>query len=251
MSDFSLRIMVHLFFGALTCMDVALAVLTGVAGSVILAIAYHWHGNGVESWKARKMVHISMGTIIGLTIMRYSTISGPVLATVIFCGFLMYVWAHDSSLISDLLVAGSRDGENSFGTFASGIFGLISFGLVFLLFLKEPSILVASILAVSWGDAAGEIIGRPYGGTLIRRPFGDKSIEGAIAVFVFSILACMTSLLLYSPASIPDTPVPILVIGLCISFLEFVSRRWLDNLLLPWGTALFMWIFIFPDVLLF
>lgn len=242
--------MVQLFFGKLTFMDVVLAVLTGVAGSIIVAIAYRLHENGMESWKARKMVHVCMGTIIGLTVMSYSNLSGPVLATGVFCTFLMYAWAHNSSLIWDLLVAGSRDGENSLGTFASGVFGLTSFSLVFLFFLSEPSILVASILTVSWGDAAGEIIGRPYGGTFVPRPFGDKSIEGMFAVFVFSLLACIAALLLYSPGSIVAVPFHILLIAGCISVLEFVSRRWLDNLLLPLGTAFLMWIMIFPGIVL-
>ncbi|MBD3158406.1 MAG: hypothetical protein GF309_06395 [Candidatus Lokiarchaeota archaeon] len=246
-----MRTMVQLFFGELTCMDVILAVFTGVAGATILAIAYRQHENGTESWKARKLVHVSMGTIIGLSIMSYSNLTGPLLATGIFCAFLMYAWAHNSNLIWDLLLAGSRDGEDTLGTFASGIFGLTSFGVVFLLFLNQPSILVSAILTVSWGDAAGEIIGRPFGGALIPRPFGDKSIEGMAAVFFFSVFACIASLLLYATISIFDVAFRILFIGFCISMLEFVSRRWLDNLLLPLGTALLMWAFIFPSMTLF
>ncbi len=251
MWGFALMTMVQLFFGRPTFIDIVLAVFTGVAGAIIVAIAYRQYENGTKSWKARKMVHVCMGTIIALTIMSYSNLTGPVLATGIFCSFLMYAWAHNSSLISDLLIAGSRDAEDSLGTLASGILGLTSFSLAFLLFLNEPSILVAAILTVSWGDAAGEIIGRPYGGTLIRRPFGDKSFEGMFAVFVFSVLACMISLLLYAQVSVLQLLIHILFIGLCISLLEFVSRRWLDNLLLPLGTALLMWQLIFPSIVFF
>ena len=43
-----------------------------------------------------------------------------------------------------------------------------------------------SLLIASIGDTASTIIGKPFGGRICRR-FNDKSIEGFMAFFIFSV----------------------------------------------------------------
>ena len=244
--------MVDLIFGDLAPLDIGMAIATGLIASAVLTTAYYMAASGMPNWKPRKLVHIAMGTTIGMTLVAYSNLSGPAFAAGIFLTILMYSWAHKSELVGELLIAGSREGETRLNTFASGFMGLVSFGLVFLVFFSRPEIFVASILAVSWGDAAGEVFGRPFGGKIIKRKCRDKSIEGSIGVLMFTVLSVITSLAVFSPDTVILTVLPqILIIALCSTTAEFLSIGWTDNFFIPMITALTMWWFLFPGLILF
>ncbi|MHA1633441.1 MAG: hypothetical protein ACTSUZ_02670 [Candidatus Thorarchaeota archaeon] len=244
--------MVDLVFGDLTPTDVVMAIATGFIVSAVLTAAYFLSGSGMPKWRPRKLVHVSMGTVVGLTLVGYSNLSGPSFAAGIFLFILFYAWGHKSELIGELLVAGSRDGETSQNTFMAGFMAMLSFGSVFLVFFSRPEIFVAAILAVAWGDAAGEVLGRPYGGKLIKKKYRDKSVEGSFGVFLFTALAVITSLIVYSPDTCILCFLPqILIVAICATFAEFISIGWTDNFLIPMITALAMWLLIFPGIPLF
>jgi len=193
-----------------------------------------------------------MGTTIGMTLVAYSNLSGPAFAAGIFLTILMYSWAHKSELIWELLLAGSREGETRLNTFAAGFMGLVSFGTVFLVFFQRPEIFVASILAVSWGDAAGEVFGRPFGGRFVKRKYRAKSFEGSIGVWLFTTLSVMTSLVVFSPDTVILMVLPqILIIGLLATTAEVLSIGWTDNFFIPMVTAISMWLLLFPELVLF
>ncbi|MFX1481605.1 MAG: hypothetical protein ACFFCP_00300 [Promethearchaeota archaeon] len=244
--------MVELVFGELTLSDIGMALATGLIVSVVLSAAYYMASSGMPHWKPRKLVHVSIGTVIALTVVTYSTLSGPAFAVGIFLTILMYSWAHKSELIWELLLAGSREEESRLNTFAAGFMGLISFMTVFLIFFARPEIFVAAILAVSWGDAAGEVVGRPYGGRFLKWKYRSKSVEGSIGVLLFGMISVITSLILFSPDTIVMNVLPqILIIGICIAAAEFLSIGWTDNFFIPVVTALSMWWFLFPGIVLF
>ncbi|MFW9908340.1 MAG: hypothetical protein ACFFEF_07175 [Candidatus Thorarchaeota archaeon] len=244
--------MVELFFGEITSIDVLLAMFTGIAGGIVLAVAYKLADSGVEHWKPRKLVHISMGTLIALTVHNYVTLSGPALAGGIFLVILMYSWAHKSSLISELLVAGSREKESSLNTFASGFMGMIAFVVAFLLFFHRPEIFVAAILAVAWGDAAGEVVGRTVGGNISKRKFRGKSVEGSFGVWGMTVISILLAMLIYSVDMCPFCVIgQIAIIGTVIMIIELFSIGWTDNFLIPLATAFLMWLLIYPGMPLF
>jgi len=244
--------MVDLYFGDLAFVDIVMAIATGLIASVVLTTAYYMAASGVSKWKPRKLVHVTMGSTIGMTLVVYSNLSGPAFAAGIFLTILMYSWAHKSELIGELLIAGSREKESSLNTFASGFMGLVSFGVVFLVFFSRPEIFVASILAVSWGDAAGEVIGRPYGGRLVKRKYRNKSFEGGLGVLVFTTLSVMTSLFIYSPDTMILAVLPqIILVAVCATVAEILSIGWTDNFFIPMITAITMWWLLFPGIVLF
>ncbi len=244
--------MVDLVFGELTLLDVGMAIATGLIASVILSSAYYMSTSGTAKWKPRKLVHTGMGSVVGLTLVGYSNLSGPAFAAGIFIFILFYSWAHKSELIGDLLLAGSREGETSQNTFMAGFMGMVSFGTAFLLFYSRPAIFVAAILAVAWGDAAGEVFGRPFGGKLIKRKYRNKSFEGSIAIFLFTSLAIITSLLVYSPETQVFGLLPqIAIVAILGTIAESLSIGWTDNFFIPMITAFAMWVFIFPGSPLF
>ena len=243
--------MVDLVFGDLAFLDIGMAVATGLIASVVLTVAYYMAASGMSNWKPRKLVHIIMGSVIALTVVAYSNLSGPAFAVGIFLTILMYAWAHKSELIWELLIAGSRQGESRLNTFAAGFMGLISFATVFLVFFSRPEIFVAAILAVSWGDAAGEVIGRPFGGRLVKRKYRDKSFEGSLGVLLFTTLSVITSLVIFSSDTVILNVLPqILIVSICTTAAEFLSIGWTDNFFIPMVTALTMWWFLFPEIVL-
>ncbi|MHA2024912.1 MAG: hypothetical protein ACW98U_03330 [Candidatus Thorarchaeota archaeon] len=244
--------MVDLYFGDLAFGDIVMALATGLIASVTLTSAYYLAASGIPHWKPRKLVHIAMGSTIGMTLVAYTNLSGPAFAAGIFLTVLMYAWAHKSELIGELLMAGSREGETRLNTFASGFMGLVSFGVVFLVFFSRPEIFVASILAVSWGDAAGEVFGRPYGGRFVKRKYRDKSFEGGLGVLLFTTLSVMTSLFIFSPDTVILAVLPqIFIVALCATIAEILSIGWTDNFFIPMITAVTMWWFLFPGIILF
>ncbi len=244
--------MVELIFGSLTSWDIILGIITGVTGNIILSIGYRLTKHGGRKWKSRKLVHVGMGTVIAFTLTSYSNLSGPAFAAGVFLVILFYVWAHKRDLIMELLNAGSREYESRLNTFASSFMGLVSFALTFLIFLQRPEIFVASFLTVAWGDAAGEIVGRPFGGRYLRRLRKNKSLEGTIAVFLMSFVAIFTAIGLFSADTCPFcVAYKILFIAFIIAILEAFSIGWTDNFVIPLVTAIMLWVLVYPSMELF
>jgi dolichol kinase len=243
--------MVDLYIGELVPLDILLAGVTALIASSVLTIAYYMAMRGVSNWIPRKLVHVTMGTTIAFTVFSYNNLSGPAFTTGLFLTILMYAWAHKSDLVWELLSAGSREGESRLSTFASGFSGVVSFALVFLVFFSQTSIFIAAILAVSWGDAAGEVIGRPFGGKFFGKKIRNKSLEGSVAVFVFTAISVIASLMAHG-SSIPMlAALPhVLIIALFTTIAELVSIGWTDNFLVPWVTSVSMWIMLFPGIVL-
>ncbi|TXT54663.1 MAG: conserved membrane protein of unknown function [Candidatus Thorarchaeota archaeon] len=240
--------MVLLIFGDVNTIDVVMAFATGLVASLTISLAYKISEAGQPNWIPRKLVHILMGSIIAFTVVTYSNLSGPTLAAGIFFTVLMFAWAHKHDLIMQLLGAGSRENESKLNTFASGIMGLTGFGTAFLVFQARPEIFVAAILAVAWGDAAGEVFGRTYGTKLIKKRIGSKSFEGTISVFLFSLLSLCVAIVFYSDACVLCVLPQLIVIAATIAFVELVSIGWTDNFLIPIVTAILMWQMLFPSM---
>ncbi len=241
--------MVDLYIGDLVPLDILLAGVTALIASAVLTIAYYLSARGTAKWKPRKLVHITMGTIIAFTVFSYDNLSGPAFTAGLFLTILMYAWAHKSELVWELLSAGSREGESRLNTFASGFMGVASFALVFLVFFSRPEIFAAAILAVSWGDAAGEIVGRPFGGKIFKKRFKNKSVEGSIAVLVLTMVSVIASLIghgfhLMIVAVLPQ----IVLVAILVSIAEILSIGWTDNFLIPWVTSISMWLLLFPGI---
>jgi dolichol kinase len=244
--------MVDLYIGALVPLDVLLAGVTALIASLVLTLAYYMAARGMPKWKSRKLVHVSMGSVIAFTVFSYNNLSGPAFTAGLFLTILMYAWAHKSELVWELLSAGSREGESRLNTFASGFMGVASFALVFLVFFSRPEIFTAAILAVSWGDAAGEVFGRPFGGRIFKRRIRNKSVEGSIAVFAFTTISVIASLMGHTPDVLVMSAIPqIVLVGLFATLAEMASIGWTDNFLIPWVTSLSMWLLLFPGIPLF
>jgi phytol kinase len=101
------------------------------------------------------------------------------------------------------------------------------------------------------GDGFADIIGRKWGK---HKVLGEKSIEGSIAMFLFSILFTYGLLGIYwllinpvQPAAISliKPLIPILVIALVATIVEILSPKTFDNLLIPIATVIVIYLLWF------
>lgn len=101
-------------------------------------------------------------------------------------------------------------------------------GILITLFAFSPEIYIPAILIVCISDSVSSLVGRKYG--TLRLPFYSRTLEGSIAFYISS-LAILIFFLPFERA---------LLTALVPTVLELMMPHYLDNLLIPVGTALFM-----------
>ncbi|TFG12641.1 hypothetical protein EU537_08750 [Candidatus Thorarchaeota archaeon] len=239
--------MVVLDLGPLSTTDMLLAIGTVLIVYAVLMIAFIIDSRGHPSWIARKIIHISVSSVIGLTLVLYHNLSGPLVAVMLFLAPLILGRAFFGQPVWNLVRLASRKQERkrSWHTLAAGILAMISYGVVFLMFPKEPAIFVTAILAVSWGDGSGELIGRPFGRRKYQLLGNDRTVLGSIAVFVFTVLAAAFAFQIFSSRNVLALIPVFFAIGLVVMLMEAVSISWLDNFLIPLSAAGVLFLFLF------
>ncbi|MBP3855370.1 MAG: TSUP family transporter [Ruminiclostridium sp.] len=102
-------------------------------------------------------------------------------------------------------------------------------------FLGKPYILVAATAAWGLGDIAAAWVGRPFGRHKVRFALADhsKSWEGTGAMAAVSFTACLVSLLLFSPYSVPAAVIISLIVGAVSAFTELCSKGGTDTATVP------------------
>jgi dolichol kinase len=239
--------MVALTLGTLGTFDLLIAIITVVTVYGILIFAESINERGYASWISRKLIHISVSSIVGITLVLYENLAGPLAAIVLFLIPLFIARLFFGKPVRELLKLASReqDRKNRWYTLAAGILAIISYGLVFLVFPQEPAIFVSAILAVSWGDGSGELIGRPFG-TRKYQVFGnERTLLGSIAVFLFTIIATAFSFQMFSSRALLELIPMFLVVGFVVMLMEAISISWLDNFLIPLSAAGILYLLLF------
>ncbi len=242
-----IQLMVNLTLGTLGMPDILLAAMTVVIVYAVLLIAKEINERGHASWISRKLIHISISSVVGITLVSYENLSGPLLAVVLFLVPLFLGRLFFGEPVRNLIRLTSRDNENRnhWYTFAAGTLGIISYGLVFLAFPEEPAVFVSAILAVSWGDGSGELIGRPFGTRRYQLIGNERTLQGSIAVFSFTVVATAFSFQLFSSRSVLTLLPVFVVVGLTVMLMEAISISWLDNFLIPLTAAGILYLFLF------
>jgi phytol kinase len=90
---------------------------------------------------------------------------------------------------------------------------------------------------LTFGDMAGAIVGKRCGWLAYSIGGNHKSVEGSLAVFVVSFAWIAGTILALTDIRGADVAAGSLSVALAAVVLEAVSRRGLDNLLLPVGVA--------------
>jgi dolichol kinase len=110
-------------------------------------------------------------------------------------------------------------------------------------------IIIVSVMAWGYGDAAAALVGKALGRNHIRHPWveGTKTREGTIAMYVVSTVIIFFILMLYSALPWFACLAGALLVAPICSVVELISRNGLDNVTVPLATAvpIFLLIMLF------
>ena len=178
----------------------------------------------------RKFVHIAIGTFIIPTFYIFHSLYYALVPPV--CFIIVNVLSYRFKIFRAME---EEDGKN-LGTMLFPV----SFCIVMIVFWNtkyEPDRVAAmlGILTMAWGDSAASIIGRNFGTHFYYFFRERKSIEGSIAMLVASYTAMIITLALvgYPRLSVPGMVIVAVVTAIFGTFLEAISVRGLDNLIVP------------------
>lgn len=173
---------------------------------------------------ARKFIHIGVAHWYLLTWWLVDNVYLALIAPVSFI-FLNY-----ASYRFDLIKAMERDEKstNDLGT----VYYAISLSLITYLSytFSMQNVAAFSLLVMGWGDGLSAIIGQRYGRIEL---YNDKTLAGFLTMFGVALGLGFIFL---------DLGFLIIVLAFFAAFLELVSPRGFDNLTLPIGLYLLLWV---------
>jgi dolichol kinase len=240
--------MVSLIFSDLTTLDILLIILVDSVVFASLAVSVLLARRGYKKWIPRKLTHVVISSLIALTLPFYGNLTGPAITILVFAVGILGSSVFGVHLTDITLSAGTREGGNQIQTLLAACLALVAYAVVFLLFIGIPAIFVAAILAVSWGDGAGEVVGRPLGKHKFHIWEGrNKSVEGSLAVMLMTFVGTMFAFVLH-PLAVPLLILLsiALIVSLAVAAIEVVCVSWVDNFAIPLVTASVLWFLILP-----
>ncbi len=108
----------------------------------------------------------------------------------------------------------------------------------------RPVLAAAAMMALTWGDAAAALVGRALGRHRYVIAGDTRSLEGSAALVGATFLSVLPTLLLLDPAHYPlERVLPVAaVVALCAALLEPAAPKGQDNLSIPIGTGILLWL---------
>jgi len=179
----------------------------------------------------RKFVHIGVGMVAFLLVWLFQTWQWAILPPLAFI-VINYISYRRQ------IFAGMETGERGqLGT----VYFPISFAVLIPLFWSFPALLVASLMPMTWGDAFAAIIGKRWGAHQFTVLGQTRSLEGSLAMFAFSFIATLITLLVFAQP-IGTSLVLALLVSLVVTIIEAVSPFGIDNLTVPLTSALVLYL---------
>jgi dolichol kinase len=117
-----------------------------------------------------------------------------------------------------------------------GIYFPIAIYLVFLLSADRPEFYLIAILVLVLSDALAALVGTAYGRTHYTVETGRRSVEGSTVFFLVTFLGVHLPLLLLTDVPRASSVLIAVQIALLVTFLEAITLRGGDNLVVPLAT---------------
>lgn len=105
--------------------------------------------------------------------------------------------------------------------------------------LGQKYLIIASVFAWGFGDAAAALVGKRFGKHYIEGPMieGRKTIEGTIAMFIVSFVAVFFVLMFHQPVKWSGyLPISAISAAVC-AIVELFTKNGMDTLTCPLATA--------------
>ena len=182
---------------------------------------------GVEF--TRKFVHIGVGMVAFLLVALFQNWQFAIIPPLVFIVVNLISYRRQ-------IFSGMETGlKGQFGT----VYFPVSFAILIPILWQFPAILVTSLMPMTWGDAFAAIIGKRFGAHTYSAMGQTKSIEGSLAMFVFSFVAVtLTFLIFYAPLT--TSLIVGIVVALVTTMVEAFSPWGLDNLTVPIASAILL-----------
>jgi phytol kinase len=181
----------------------------------------------------RKFIHIGVGMWVVGTVLLFDTWQFAVIPPAAF------VLINAFSYWRGTFQAMETGDRGNLGT----IYFPISFAALIYLFWTQPVLLVASLMPMTWGDAMAAIIGRQYGHYLYPIGGRTRSLEGSVAMLLWSWITTTLALFLM-PFLLGGPSIDWLLaliyggaVALVCTVVEALSPWGIDNLTVPAAAA--------------
>lgn len=211
--------------------------------SLVVLIAAEARRKWPEGGGSRKVVHILVGNIVFFWWIFDSNLIMSFLAAAPFALLLLFIspLSPVHALDGSFLGMASAEGH-SYGL----VFYAISWSVLALVLFDDRLAASIAIVAMSYGDGIGGLIGKRYGK---RRLWKDKSWVGTAAVALGTFLAALAVIAFYSqlgsirpelyvfPYTVSQAFGLAALTGGFVAFIELFSPGKYDNLIVPFLTA--------------
>ena len=185
---------------------------------------------------SRKFIHIMLGNWWIIAMFFFDNVwfaaFGP--AVFVIVNYLSYK--------KDLIKVMERDEQDGFGTVYYAlsllILAIVSFGI-----FKNPALGLVPTLVMAYGDGLAAIIGKNTKSKKYKLSDTKKSFAGSLTMFLISLVLIGGYLLFtYSDMFWSSTHWPLVsvMIAFCITAIEAVSGKGIDNISVPISTLLLL-----------
>jgi len=195
-------------------------------------------GEGLRKWRGysteftRKLIHISVGMWAFGTVLLFEHWYFAIIPP------LSFVVLNYISYRGEIFKSVELGEKGNLGT----VYFPISFAIILCLFWERPSLLVASLMPMTWGDALAAILGRRYGQRKYTILGSSRSVEGSLAMFLFSWLSTFVALLLLPPLGWQTSLLYSLAVAVFATLIEALSPWHIDNLTVPLLSAALLYL---------
>jgi len=195
-------------------------------------------GEGLRQWRGysteftRKVIHISVGLWAFGTVLLFEHWYFAIIPP------LSFVVLNYISYRREIFKAVETGEKGNLGT----VYFPISFAAIICLFWARPNLLVASLMPMTWGDALAAILGQRCGQRKYSVLGFPRSVEGSLAMFLFSWLSTFLALLLLPPLGWQASLLYSLALAVFATLVEALSPWHIDNLTVPLLSAALLYL---------
>jgi len=130
------------------------------------------------------------------------------------------------------------------------VYYAIAWTILAYFFFDHTEIIAIGILAMSYGDGFASVIGVKFGEHKYKIFNDQKSFEGSIAMFIFTLILFVIALFYYEISFTFTMFIYLVGISIVAAFVEGCTPKGLDNLSVPFVTAILYWILNYNVVIL-
>lgn len=204
--------------------------------SYVFVFAAIGAAEGLQKWQGystdftRKVIHVAVGMWSVGTVLLFERRTMAILPPLSFV--LINYLSH------------RRETFKAMETGEAGNLGTVYFPLAFVviiwLFWERPHLLVAGLMPMTWGDALAAVLGGRYGRVRYTLWGSSRSLEGSVAMFLFSFAATALALWFFPPLALGPSLLYALVVAAAATLVEAATPWHLDNLTVPFVSALML-----------